>query len=180
MVLCTGLRRNGNSHQMAQAFAKGAAEAGHEVKHICLLDKKTGCCIGCQACQKTKKCVIRDDAADIVQRMKKADVIAFATPVYFYGMCGNMKNFLDRTYPLYTDDYCFRDIYLLAAAGEDMETTVKGTVEGLKGWIRCFDQARLADVIFAGGVLEKGEIEGHPALEQAYHAGKKVGLNGQY
>lgn len=174
LVLSTGLRRNGNSHQMAQMFAKGAAEAGHEVEQICLSDKKTECCRGCQVCQKTKECVIRDDMVDIIQRMKKADVIAFATPVYFYGMCGNMKNFLDRTYPLYTDDYCFRDIYLLAAAGEDMETTVRGTVEGLNGWIRCFEQVRLADVIFAGGVLKKGEIEGHPALEQSCHAGKKV------
>ena len=174
LVLSTGLRRNGNSHQMAQAFAKGAAEAGHEVKQICLLDRKTGCCIGCHVCQRTKKCVIRDDAADIIQRMKKADVIAFATPIYFYGMCGNMKNLLDRTYPLYNDDYCFRDIYLLAAAGKDRETTISGTVDGLNGWIRCFDRAQLADVIFAGGVLKKGAILGHPVLEQAYYAGKTV------
>lgn len=174
LVLSTGFRKNGNSDRMAQEFIKGAAEAGHEVEGICLSGRKIECCRGCFVCQKTMKCVIQDDVADILSKMKQADVIAFATPVYFYGMCGNMKNFLDRTYPLFPDEYCFRDIYLLAAAGEDLETTVQGTVDGLDGWVRCFDKTRLAGVIFAGGIMEKGEIEGHPALERAYQAGKRV------
>lgn len=172
LVLSTGFRKNGNSDRMAQEFAKGAAEAGHEVEQVYLFDKKIECCRGCFACQNTKKCVIADDTADILQKMISSEIIVFATPVYFYGMCGTMKNFLDRTYPLFPDEYCFRDIYLLAAAGEDLETTVQGTVEGLSGWIRCFDKTRLAEVIFAGGVMEKGEIEGHSALLKAYQSGK--------
>lgn len=174
IVLSTGFRKNGNSDRMAQEFVKGAKEAGHEVEQICLSGQKLECCRGCFACQKTMKCVIQDDVADILQKMKNADVVVFATPVYFYGMCGTMKTFLDRTYPLFPGEYCFRDIYLLASAGEDLETTVQGTVEGLNGWIRCFDKTRLAEVIFAGGIMEKGEIEGHPALVRAYQAGRMV------
>ena len=78
-----------------------------------------------------------------------------------------MKTFFDRTYPLFPGEYRFRDIYLLAAADENLETTVQGTVEGLNGWIRCFDKTRLADVIFAGGIMEKDEIEVHPALSKS-------------
>lgn len=174
LILSTGFRKNGNSDRMAQEFAKGAAEAGHKVERIYLSDKKIECCRGCFACQKTLKCVIADDTENILQKMKAADIVVFATPIYFYGMCGTMKTFLDRTYPLFPCDYHFRDIYLLAAAGEDLETTVQGTVEGLNGWIQCFDKTKLADVIFAGGIMEKGEIEGHSALVRAYQVGKTV------
>ena len=174
IAFSTGYRKGGNSDRMAQEFVKGAREAGHEAEHICFSGIHMECCRGCFACQKTAKCVIHDDVDEILKKMKTADVVAFATPVYFYGMCGTMKTFLDRTYPLFPGDYCFRDIYLLAAAGEDLETTAQGTVEGVSGWIRCFDKTRLADVIFAGGIMEKGEIEKHPALTRAYQAGKNL------
>lgn len=174
LILSTGFRKNGNSDRLAQEFARSAAEAGHEVEQIYITDNKIECCRGCFACQKTLKCVIQDDAEKILTKMKSSNAVVFSTPIYFYEMCGTMKNFLDRTYPLFADEYDFRDIYLLAAAGENLETTVKGTVEGLNGWIRCFDKTKLAGVIFAGGVMEKGEIEGHQALLQAYRTGGEV------
>ena len=174
VVLSTSFRKEGNSAQLARQFAKGAQDAGHEVKEIYLSDYHMENCRGCFACQKTGKCVVQDNVGGILEEMRSADVLAFATPVYFYGMCGAMKTFLDRTYPLFPDKYEFRDIYLLAAAGEDLETTIQGAVEGLDGWIRCFEKTRLAKVIFAGGVMESGEINGHPALQEAYQAGKQV------
>ena len=174
VIVSASFRKEGNSAQLAQQFAKGALEAGHEVKEIYLSAYRMENCRGCFACQKTGKCVVQDDVGEILEEMRSADVLAFATPVYFYGMCGAMKTFLDRTYPLFPDKYEFRDIYLLAAAGEDLETTVQGTVEGLDGWIRCFEKTRLAKVVFAGGVMESGEISSHPALQEAYQAGKEL------
>ena len=139
-----------------------------------MCEKEIECCRGCFACQKTGLCVLRDDMAEILVKMRQADVIVIATPVYFYGMCGAMKTFLDRTFPLYPDKQHFQETYLLAAAGEDLKSTVQGTQAGLEGWISCFENIRLSEVIFAGGVMEKGEIEGHPALCRAYEAGKNV------
>ena len=49
-----------------------------------------------------------------------------------------------------------------------------GTVTGLTGWVDCFEKARLAGTIFAGGVNDPGEVQGHPALEQAYQLGKRI------
>lgn len=104
--------------------------------------------------------------------MLTADVIVFATPVYCYGMCGQMKTMLDRSNPLISAPYRFRDIYLLATAAEEEAHTVDGTVTGLQGWIDCFEQAQLAETVFAGGVTSVGDIQGHPALNQAYEMGK--------
>ena len=174
LVLSTSPRKGGNSDALADAFVRGAQEAGNQVEKITLYDKTIGFCKGCLTCQNTQRCIIRDDADAITQKMLTADVIAFATPIYYYGMCGQMKTLLDRANPLFPADYQFRDIYLLAAAAEADEHTVDGAVTGLQGWIDCFEKARLAGTVFAGGVTAVGKIQGHPALQRAFDLGKTV------
>ena len=174
LVLSTSPRKGGNSDALADAFVRGAQKAGNQVEKITLYDKTIGFCKGCLSCQNTQRCIIRDDADAITQKMLTADVIAFATPIYYYGMCGQMKTLLDRANPLFAAAYQFRDIYLLAAAAEADEHTVDGAVTGLQGWIDCFEKARLAGTVFAGGVTAVGEIQGHPALQQPYETGKTV------
>ena len=174
LVISTSLRKNSNSEKLAAAFAEGAKEAGHAVERISLGGKSVGFCRGCLACQKTRRCVIKDDAADMLQKMLAADVIAFATPIYYYEMSGQMKTLLDRANPLFPSDYAFRDIYLLAAAAESEEETMEGAVHGLKGWIACFEKARLAGTVFAGGVTGPGEMDGHPSLAKAADMGKSA------
>ncbi|MBO7495053.1 MAG: flavodoxin family protein [Salinivirgaceae bacterium] len=174
LVISTSLRPTSNSDVLAREFARGAAVAGHSVEVVSLRGKKIEFCRGCFACQKTQKCVIKDDAPDIVAKMHNADVIAFATPIYYYEMCGQMKTLLDRANPLYPSDYKFRNIYLLTTAAEDEPQVPQRAVSGLTGWIDCFERARLAGTVFAGGVNDMGEIEGHKALSEAYELGKTV------
>ena len=128
LVISTSPRKNGNSALLAEEFARGAADAGHQVEIITLRDKNRGFCRGCLSCVKTQRCVMQDDAADIVARMKQVE------------MSGQMKTLLDRSNPLYTSDYAFRDIYLLASAAENDDSAVDGPINGLKGWIACFEK----------------------------------------
>ena len=175
LILSTSLRRGSNSDALAKAFEKGAADAGNEVEFIRLADKKIGFCIGCLACQNTQRCVIPDDAVSIAEAMKDADVLVFATPVYYYEMSGQMKTLLDRMNPLYTADYRFRDVYLLATAAEEDESAMDGAAKGMQGWIDCFPKARFAGEVRAVGVSEAGEIENHAAfLQQAETLGRNA------
>ena len=174
LVISTSPRKGGNSDTLADAFVQGAREAGHRVEKVSLCDKTIGFCKGCLTCVKTQRCVIRDDADTIARQMLTADVLVFATPIYYYGMCGQMKTLLDRANSLYDSDYAFRDIYLLAAAAEEDAHTVDGTVTGLTGWVDCFEKARLAGTVFAGGVTVPGAAQGHPALERAYELGRQL------
>ena len=89
--------------------------------------------------------MIKDDAVEIARKMQEAEVIVFATSIYYYEMAGQMKTLLDRAYSLYSSEYAFGDIYLLSVAAENEE-----------------------------GVDEAGAIIGHPALNQAYELGKTV------
>ena len=95
------------------------------------------------ACQKTQKCVIKDDAAAIVEKMKNADVLVFATPIYYYEMSGQLKTLLDRANPLYTSDYAFREVYLLTTAAEDEISVPEKATSGLMGWIDCLKRQNL-------------------------------------
>ena len=70
--------------------------------------------------------------------MLHADVIAFATPIYYYEMAGQLKTMLDRANALYSLDYAFRDIYVLSTAAEDEEHVPERAVAGVTGWIDCF------------------------------------------
>ena len=174
LVISTSPRKGGNSETLANEFIRGAEESGNQVEKVCLYDKTISFCKGCLTCLKTRTCIIHDDAEIIAQKMKTADVLVIATPVYYYEMSGQMKTMLDRANPLYDSDYQFRDVYLLAAAAEDEDTAVEGAVHGLSGWIACFPKSRLAGVVFGGGVGAVGEIAGNPALEKAYEMGKAV------
>lgn len=160
---------------LAREFARGAEEAGHNVELLSLHDKTISFCKGCLACQKTQRCVIHDDADAIVRKMKDAEVIAFATPIYFYEMCGQMKTLLDRSNPLFPSDYAFRDIYLLATAADSAESSMDGAVKGLEGWIACFEKAALRGVVRGTGADGAGTILQVPAaLKSAFELGNKA------
>lgn len=174
LIVSTSLRKNSNSHALANAFLQGAESAGNAVETVSLSDKTIGFCKGCLVCQRTHKCVIRDDANAIVEKMRVADAIVFATPIYYYEMSGQMKTLLDRANPLFSSNYAFRDIYLLTTAADAEEGTDARAISGLEGWIECFSKARLAGTVFAGGVNGVGETEGHKAVRQAYEMGRKA------
>lgn len=175
LIISTSPRKGGNSEILADEFAAGAREAGHDVEKVCLYDKTINFCKGCLVCQKTQRCVIHDDADAIARKMKDADVLVFATPIYYYEMCGQMKTMLDRANPLFPAEYAFRDIYLLASAAENEESAVDGAVNGLKGWIACFEKARLKGVVRGVGATNPGDIRQRPsALEAARVMGKNV------
>ncbi len=174
LILSSSPRKGSNSEALAASFAQGAVEAGNTVETVILREKKYSFCKGCMACFKLGRCVIKDDAVEIVAKMHDADVLVFATPVYYYSVSGQLKTMFDRANPLYGTDYAFTDVYLMATAAEDGDETVEGTIKAVQGWVDCFDRATLKKTVFAGGVNEVGEIAGHPTLEEAYLLGKSI------
>ena len=175
LVITTSFRARSNSDILSERLLAGAKDAGHEVEHISLKGKEIKFCIGCLACQKTQKCVLKDDAMEIAGKVKNADTLVFATPIYYYEMCGQMKTLLDRLNPLYPSDYRFRNVYMLATAAEDEKTTSEKAVSGLQGWVDCFEKATFVDSLFCGGISDPGEASVKEAeLEEAYNFGKSL------
>ena len=84
LVISTSLRAGSNSDILAGSLIAGAKDAGHEVEQISLKGKEVKFCVGCLVCQKTQQCVLNDDAVWIAEKVKNADTLVFATPIYYY------------------------------------------------------------------------------------------------
>ena len=175
LVITTSLRGKSNSEILTECLIAGAKEAGHEVEHISLKGKEIKFCIGCLACQKTQQCVLKDDVIEIAEKVKNADTLVFATPIYYYEMSGQMKTLLDRLNPLYPSDYKFRKVYMLSTATEDETYVPEKAVSGLQGWVDCFEKAELAGTLFCGGISDAGEAGGKEVeKDEAYQFGKSL------
>ena len=175
LVITTSLRAKSNSDILAERVIAGAKEAGHEAEQISLKEKTLNFCIGCLACQKTQTCVLKDDAIAIAEKVKDAETLVFVTPIYYYEMSGQMKTLLDRLNPLYSTDYKFRNVYMLSTAAEDEAFVPEKAVNGLQGWVDCFEKAALSGSLFCGGITDAGEAEKNTAAQSAaYEFGKTL------
>lgn len=175
LIISTSIRAGSNSEILAKEVAKGAKEKGHKVEFVSLKNKKIAFCKGCFACQKLGKCTIKDDANKITEKIKKADVIVWATPVYYYEMSGQMKTVIDRANSLYSSNYKFREVYLVTTFTEDSKDVADRVISGVQGWIDCFDNVKLKKTLSGGGVEGPNDAKNMPKLlKKAYEMGKKI------
>lgn len=175
LIISTSIRAGSNSEILAKECQRGAIDAGHEVEFVTLKDKEIKYCIGCLSCLETRKCVLQDDVAEIREKVKAADAIVFATPIYYFEMCGQMKTLLDRMNPLYTDVYDFRKVYMIATAADEGDEVFEKAYNGLLGWVDCFPKAERSGLMAAGGLGDAKVVSVYKEyLEEAYEFGKAL------
>lgn len=94
--------RWGNTDRILQPFLEGAREAGAVTDTVYLKDLKINHCTGCFSCwTKTPgACIHKDDMPNLLEKVRRADVLVYATPLYVFTVSGLMKDFMDRFIPL--------------------------------------------------------------------------------
>ncbi|MBQ8743206.1 MAG: flavodoxin family protein [Clostridia bacterium] len=173
LILSGSPRKHGNSDILCDEFAKGAILAGHEVEKIRVAEKKIGYCLGCYACKSTGVCAIKDDMAEILQKMIDADVLVLASPVYFYSIDAQLKTLIDRTVARWLEVKNKEFYYIVTAADEEL-SSAETTLACFRGYADCVEGAREMGVICGMGAYEKGEIVGSPAMTEAFEMGRSV------
>ncbi|WP_028585740.1 flavodoxin family protein [Desulfogranum mediterraneum] len=106
IMLHGGARKKGNTATAAGWVKDELSSLGHQVESIDLFDKDIKGCLACGKCKETPDkvgCVQKDDAVDIMDKMVASDLVLFTSPLYFWGLAGPLKTFIDRTYSLYLD-----------------------------------------------------------------------------
>jgi multimeric flavodoxin WrbA len=100
LVLSTSPRRNGNSRLLADALLDGVGEAGRDGELVHVDDHVTSFLRDCRICRRPDgRCGIEDGfEALLLERVLHADAVVFATPLYWYGVSGQLKTFLDRIF----------------------------------------------------------------------------------
>lgn len=174
LILSGSPRKGGNSDILCDRFAKGAAEAGNAVEKIRVADKKIGYCHACYYCRDhAGACAIKDDMAEVLQKMIDADVIVLASPVYFYSIDAQLKAVIDRTVARWLEVKS-KEFYYIATCADSEKSATLTTLDCFRGYADCVQGAKEMGVIYGTGVYEKGKIEGTPAYKKAYEMGKKV------
>lgn len=174
VIISSSPRSNGNSETLAKAFEKGARDAGHEVTFICLREYDLKYCIGCYSCAKTGKCFQKDGMNEISEKLVAADVIVFATPVYFYSMSGQLKVFIDRLVPSYQNIKA--DIYMIATQYDGDKKIMDLTFEAIRGATKyCFSDCEEKGLIYGTELWEKNDASVRKDyLDQAYAMGHSI------
>lgn len=174
LIISASPRKGGNSDTLCDQFMKGAGEAGHKVEKLRLAELKIDYCSACYACKNAGHCVKQDDMAQIIEKMRAADVIVLATPVYFYTMNAQMKTMIDRTLGgVQKPGLENKDFYLIATAA-DGRAAMERTIDGLRGYLDCLPGAREKGVIYGAGAWQLGDILKNSAMEEAYRMGVNI------
>lgn len=177
VILNGSPREKGNTSALVRAFTEGAESAGHTVTTFFLDGMKIHGCRGCfgghssQACP----CVQEDDMAQIYPAVRAGDVVVLASPLYYWGMSGQLKTAFDRLFALEEEEGNFlrgngkASALLMAAEGHGFGDAVlyyDHLMEHM-GW------KNLGHVL-AGGNMDVGDIQGKDELGQAYALGKSI------
>ena len=96
IVLQGSPNKKGSTNILVEEFTKGAESSNHRVKRFDVAEMNIKPCTGCVACGYEGPCVQKDDNAVIKRSVLEADMIVFATPLYYYGMSTQLKTVIDR------------------------------------------------------------------------------------
>ena len=174
LILSGSPRKSGNSDLLCDEFLKGADEAGHEVEKIFLRDKQIAYCNACYYCQKSGgECAIKDDMAEILEKISEADVIVLASPVYFYSIDAQMKAVIDRCVAKW-EEIKNKEFYYIMTAAENSDTVMDCTLECFRGFAKCLDGSVEKGVIYAKGFYKAGEVKDSSKMLEAYEMGKNI------
>lgn len=97
IVILNGSARKGNTHACIEAFVQGVKE-GTEVEVLETDKLNVSPCKGCGACACSKGCVAKDDSNAVVDKIVAADLVVFASPIYWWGVTAQLKTVIDKCY----------------------------------------------------------------------------------
>lgn len=169
-------RVGGNTDIIGDKFLEAAKKLGAEVKKYYLNQLKFRGCQACMGCKKVKEtCVIPDDLTQVLEDVRKCDVLLLSSPVYYSEITAQLKAFIDRTYCYLTPDFISSSnpsrlakgkkmAFILAQNHPDanMFKDIFPRYQSIFGWYG-FDDIQLLRVV---GVAEKGDVNKHPEVFQ--------------
>jgi multimeric flavodoxin WrbA len=176
-------RKDGNSATLAKQVAAGAEAAGAEVESFYLHSLDIQPCTACDACREdtARDCVIEDDMQALYQKLRRADALVIASPVYWFTVSAQTKAFMDRWYAFGNPQekygpFSGKRIGIVLTYA-DNDPFASGAVNALRTFQDAFNYvgAEIIGMIY-GCASEAGEIENNRDLmENAYELGKRLG-----
>lgn len=187
LVVMGGGRPKGNTAQLVDAFVKGVEEAGHLVEKVSLLKTEVKGCLGCNVCRYGKQCVQKDGFNELVPKIKGADLVVFASPLYFWTISSKLKAFIERFYCIAEEDadppygryerYPVKDSALLMTSADEFFWTFEQAVSYYQFAVVNYIGFHDRGMVLAGGCGDtngKPQIDKTGHLREAYEFGKNL------
>lgn len=188
LALACSPRKDGNTAMLARQALTGCREAGVETEFLYLADYTYAPCRGCEACSKTGRCVVMDDAKVIFDKILSADRLILAAPIFSMGICAQAKMLIDRAQQFWATKYVLkrpvipeaalrtprRGIYI-STAGTGLSGVFDGATRVVKYFFKMLE-IDLAGTFCYPRVDAKGAVINHPtAVANCLQAGRELG-----
>ncbi|MCL2588117.1 MAG: flavodoxin family protein [Oscillospiraceae bacterium] len=172
VILSGSPRKKGNTEQLVAAFKAGAESAGKTVTVFQTAHMDIAACTGCEYCiTHPGGCALKDDMGEIIGALHRADVIVWASPVYYFSFTAQLKRAIDRMYPLINE--ASKQAALLLTCAEEDTDTAAGAFAIYERILNYYEWEN-AGTIIASGVEHMGDIAGHHALVKAQKLGREI------
>lgn len=176
LVITGSPRYKSNSDSLADAFVKGAQSAGHEVNLFQAGKRTIKPCIACNKCYtKGTACIFNDSFNELALLAEKADVIVFATPMYWFSYTAQIKAAIDKLYSLMVGDRPLKiqkSILMVCAETDDM-SDFDGIVRSHK-LLNNYLNWENGGILLVSEVNYVGDIQKTNALLKAEEMGRNV------
>ncbi len=174
VVLIGSTRKGGNTDLLARSFAEGASK-NNSVELVSVADYKINPCIGCNSCfaRDKNECFQNDDMSVIYDKLRDADIVVIASPVYFYGISAQLKAMIDRLHTPMRNEFQIKKLALLlvgAATLPELFDSIKMQYQLILNFFHLED----AGTVLVRGVKDKGDILKTKALKEAYALGLSI------
>jgi multimeric flavodoxin WrbA len=178
VVITSSPHPRGTSALLADEFVRGAREAGHTVFRFDAAFEDVSPCLACDACgMGSERCVQEDGMEKLNPHLLAAELVAFVTPLYYFGMSAQLKTVIDRFYGNNSQLMGGKQAVLLATAYDDEPETMKD-LSGHYRTIVKYLKWKDTGMVLATGCGTRGDIEHSVFPAQAYQLGKGVSCEG--
>jgi len=181
LILAASPRKNGNSTILALKAAEGAKAEGGEADVVSISHLKIAPCNACNSCitKPEAGCVIKDDMQTLYQKLKDAQGIIFATPIYWFNMSAQMKLLIDRVYAMQNSEGYFafkgKNVGVILTYGDE-DVFASGGINALRSFqdIFAYVKANLVGAVY-GSADKVGDVQtNRKLLQKAYDLGKRL------
>lgn len=174
VVLVGSMRKGGNTDLLAQAFAEGANK-NNIVEIVSVADYQINPCIGCNSCftRKDNTCFQNDDMTIVYDKLRTADIVVIASPVYFYGISAELKAVIDRLHTPMRNEFRIKKLALIlvgAATLPELFDAIKLQYKLVLDFFHLED----AGMVLVRGARDKGDVKANGALKEAYDFGLSI------
>ena len=172
-------RKNGNTATLLDQLFKGAAEAGATSTSLSANTLQIHGCQGCMLCKSSGVCAVKDGMEEIYANIDDADVVVFASPIYFGTITAQLITVLHRLYAYLRTDFTCRlapgkTAVLLLTQGNPQADAFAGYAEILSGMLKRIGFAQV-EILLAPGLRDRAAASKEPALlASAYALGKRL------